>query len=420
MAQTNEPVQSHPRASQTELSQTQVLSNVLSLAQLFSTCVEAFHLIHPLKDSDKTHRVAIARLGLQQGRLLIFGDAVGICSPPAHVARCQIPSNPGSTNPDPNLPIYFGDRDSRLDDSSYQEKIRAALNQIADRPSHLTREELMEKYGLKSSKRIGLLAYPSLDSNRLEAFREKFALLHDLARETGVHPTLERGRSMTTQYWTVKDVERFDAFVTTVKNEIDELIELMGVKENVDRGMKSDIRAMAWHPDLNGSLVKSDLNKLRLIKSACLKDYPEYLEVTEIALAHIDEDMKQNSAMALKAAYTPPAALRRKSEDEPKRKTTADESNADKENPLEKPPSPFSLFKFAWGEKKKPREQLSRQNSAASCESPRSPQDISKTEFDNAVSDRSKSLSALPDRSARSSLDAALGSGRPGSRKSEV
>jgi hypothetical protein len=419
MAENTKPGQQPPSTSDTNLTQAQVLSNVLSLAQLFSTCVEAFNLIHPLKDSDKTHRVAIVRLGLQQGRLLIFGDAVGISSPPATVARYMIPSNPGATNPDPDLPIYFGDRDPRLDDTSFQEKIRAALNQIADRPSHLTREELMSEYGLKASKRIGIPAYPSLDTNRLEAFREKFALLHDLARQTGVHPSLERGKSMTTQYWTVKDVKKFDSFVTIVKGEIDELIQLMGVREQVDKGMKSDIRSMAWHPDLSGNLLKSDWNKLRLIKTACIQDYPEYVAATDVALRHIDEEMKHNSAEALRAAYTPASPLRRKSDDEPKRKPKSDEANPD----TEKPPSPFSLFKFAWGEKKKTREQPPPQNSAEkSCDPARSlSENIPKSDLDNAAeSVRSNSLSAIPNHSTRSSLDTALEAGRPESPKSGV
>ena len=81
------------------LSKSQILTNVLSLATQFSTCVEAFNLVHPHSDSNRGQKIALAKLGIQQGRLLIFGDVVGISSPPPTIARHMIPSHPGLTNP---------------------------------------------------------------------------------------------------------------------------------------------------------------------------------------------------------------------------------------------------------------------------------------------------------------------------------
>jgi hypothetical protein len=49
-------------------SKAQILTDVFSLATQFSTCVEAFNLIHPSKDHDHAQKVALAKLGLQQGR----------------------------------------------------------------------------------------------------------------------------------------------------------------------------------------------------------------------------------------------------------------------------------------------------------------------------------------------------------------
>ena len=142
----------------------QVLDKVFSLATQFRTCVEAFNLIHPAKDGDRAQKLALAKLGVQQGRLLIFGDAVGISAPPSTIARHMIPSHPGITNPDPHLPVNFGVRDARLDDDVIHDKIRKALDEIAGRPGHLSRDELMEKYGLKSPKRFNMLEHPALDT----------------------------------------------------------------------------------------------------------------------------------------------------------------------------------------------------------------------------------------------------------------
>lgn len=58
---------------------------------------------------------------------------------------------------------------------------------------------------------------------------------------------------MTTQHWIVHDVAKFNDFVRTVR--VDGLIALMGVKEQVDRGMKTDIKAFGWHPEMAGPTV---------------------------------------------------------------------------------------------------------------------------------------------------------------------
>lgn len=284
-------------------SKAQILTDVFSLATQFSTCVEAFNLIHPSKDNDHAQKVALAKLGLQQGRLLIFGDAVGISAPPATIARHMIPSHPGITNPDPHLPVNFGVRDPQLDDPVINDKIRKALDEIAGRPGNLSRDELMEKYGLKSPKHFSRLEYPALDTNRLEGFREKYALLQDLVKQSGTRTSLKRNMSMTTNHWTVKNSDRFIQFVKTVRTEVDALIELCGVKEQVDRGTRSDIRCMAWHPDLTGPVVKQDWEKLRLIREACEIDYPEYVEVVDTALQYINEELKESSLAARRASY---------------------------------------------------------------------------------------------------------------------
>ncbi len=279
--------------STTTKTKEQILADVYSLATLFSTCVEAFNLIHPNKDTDHAQKVALAKLGLQQGRLLIFGDAVGISAPPPTIATHMIPTHPGITNPDPHLPVNFGVRDARLDDEAANARIRRGLHELTDRPSNVSREELMSVYGLKKPKAFNKNEQPALDTNRLEGFREKYALLGDLMRSSGTRANMKRNASMTTSHWTVKDSTRFSQFVKSVRIEVDTLIDFMGVKEQVDRGIRSDIRCMAWHPDLSGPIVRSDWEKLKLIREACAVDYPEYIEVVDTALAYINEELRE-------------------------------------------------------------------------------------------------------------------------------
>ncbi|CBX90375.1 hypothetical protein IAQ61_001875 [Plenodomus lingam] len=413
----------------------QILTDVFSLATQFSTCVEAFNLIHPSKDNDHAQKVALAKLGLQQGRLLIFGDAVGISAPPPNIARHMIPSHPGITNPDPHLPVNFGVRDPRLDDEVINAKIRKSLHEIAGRPSNMSRDELMNTYGMKSPKSFSKLEYPALDTNRLEGFREKYALLQDLLRQTGTRTSIKRNTSMTTNHWTVKDGARFNHYVATVRTEVDSLIELMGVKEQVDRGTRSDIRCMAWHPDLTGPIVYQDWEKLRLIREACEVDYPEYIEVADSALKYINEELKETSlakrraSLGLAVPKESPAGGRRKSDYDirtaPPKFAAADKTHlqlsaeraCDPNSGKDRRPGWLSAFKFKSWSKSSKNMNKQRSNSTPGpdelVESMRSlsegeailPESEAPNEGNALVPVRSKSLSAIPDPNGPLDLD---------------
>jgi predicted component of type VI protein secretion system len=178
----------------------------------------------------------------------------------------------------------------------------------------------MNVYGLKSPKTFSRLEYPALDTNRLEGFREKYALLKDLMSQTGARASLKRNLSMTTSHWTIKDTARFNEYVKVVRTEVDALIDLMSVKEQVDRGTRSDLKSMGWHPDLTGPMVRHDWEKLRLIREACEVDYPEYIEVIDKALQYISEEIKESSlaqhraGLGLTETHTSAAGARRKSD----------------------------------------------------------------------------------------------------------
>jgi hypothetical protein len=388
-------------------SKAQILSDVYSLATAFATCVEAFNQIHPHKDSDRAQKVALAKLGIQQGRLLIFGDAVGISAPPATIARHMVPSHPGLTNPDPTLPVNFGVRDARLDEEDVRSKVTLALEEIYGRPAHLSREQLMEQYGLKQPKRFSTIAHPSLDTNRLEAFREKFALLVDLIRQSGIRPQIpNRKNSMATNHWTVKDVARFDAFVKTVQIEVDGLIALMGVKEQVDRGMRSDIKAMAWHPDLQSTIVRQDWEKLRLIREAVAEDYPEYVEVADKALQYLVDELRGTKVHMLQAAQMAQAPVETRRASNENSDANASDQHIKAGTQKEKRPGFWSRISGYKSSKNKHRSQ-----SIVSAPEETDPQrSLSESgahaEDANALTTvRSKSLSAMPEDSTAFDLN---------------
>ena len=326
------------------------------------------------------------------------------------------------------------------------EKVRKALNEIAGRPGNLSRDELMDKFGLKSPKHFSRLEYPALDTNRLEGFREKYALLQDLVKQTGGRASIKRNMSMTTSHWTVRNCDRFSEYVRIVRTEVDALIELLDVKEQVDRGTRSDIKCMAWHPDLTGPVVKQDWEKLRLIRmssfvirtklisagEACEVDYPEYVPVCDTALQYIIEELKESSLAQRRASYnltTPSsgaAGARRKSDYDIR--TAPPEVQPQTKSPVkanekthlqlsaeralgptagkEKRPSWLSAFKFkSWAKSNKGDRQRSKSvPDVAAVDAQRSLSETeasvptrSSEEANGLEPIRSKSLSAIPD-----------------------
>ncbi|KAK6440591.1 hypothetical protein LTR95_003173 [Oleoguttula sp. CCFEE 5521] len=271
------------------------LLSVLTLASLYSTCVEAFGLIRAAGKWSHDEQLLLTRLGIQQARLLTWGDALGIASPPKSVTTSAVPKHPSAAYPDLTEPTFFTPRDMRLDEEGVRRKVEEALNAIVDRSSHLTREEMMEKFGLKPPKKLtGHVYQPALDTTRLEGFREKYELLKEVAETYAGLQTTQRSASITLpSAWIISDGVRFAEFLRLTQEKIDSLVELLGVKEAVDRGLKMDIRGFGWHLTADRTRIAQDVSKLRLIMEACEVDYPEYLGAVDQALVNIDREERE-------------------------------------------------------------------------------------------------------------------------------
>jgi hypothetical protein len=242
--------------------------SALAMAQLFSTCVEAMLLIHPSKEWDRAQRLLIAKVGIQQGRLLAWGAMVGIC---------ELDSS----------------RDPRLDEPEIHAKIEKALQDIIDRPVHTDRATQFEKYGLKPPKKFARTTEPALDAARLDAFREKLEILQQQRWE------VRRGMSITITHWSIVDSDKFIAYLALIREQVDFVIGLMGIEDRVNRAMKYDIKALGWHPVFERRKAASDMSKLRLIKDACADEYPEYAAATRGALDYLDKEWKDSYQEAM-------------------------------------------------------------------------------------------------------------------------
>jgi hypothetical protein len=274
-----------------------LLTGAIALASLFSNCVEAFGLIHPGAKWEREEQLLLTRLGLQQARLLIWGSVVGIASPPASVTDRAVPKNPSSAYPDLSEPTFFDARDPRLDESDFRTTIEETLSAIVDRSSGLTREEMMAKFGLRPPKRYGPVLEPAMDASRLESFREKYELLREVA-ESYAQLNTRRTNSITYQSWTIADLNKFRSFINLTQEKVDFLINLLDVKERVDRGMRMDIRVFGWHIMPDRSKTAQDISKLRLLQEICKQDYPEYVVATQQALDNINREAREYTTIS--------------------------------------------------------------------------------------------------------------------------
>lgn len=183
-------------------------------------------------------------------------------------------------------------RDPRLDDPEMRKTIEQALQDIIDRPADTDRTSQFENYGLKPPTKFISSYQPALDTARLESFREKLELLQNQRWE------VRRGMSITISHWVIKNTDKFQTFLSMIREKVDFLIELLGVAEKVDRALVLDIKALAWHPIFDRGRAAADISKLRLIKWACETDYPTYAAATTGALEYLDKEWKDSTQEA--------------------------------------------------------------------------------------------------------------------------
>ena len=278
------------------------LSPKAKFAALFSDTVESFGLVHQKqKGWNLTQRLLLTRLGVQQGRLLAWGDALRICHP-GYMA-------------DPNeiLPL-FEDMCRRL------EAIRACF-------CCENKQSSFRSYGLKPAK--GAIDFETaLHMTRLEAFRERYQVL-DL--KTPKNPQI---------HWIIADNAKLPALIGKLQSEIDALIESTGVERNVNLAMRRDIRALGWHPLFDRIKAANDGSKLHLIKEVCATDYPEYSAATREPLVYLAkewQDSYQEAMIRLSA-----------------RARAADVASSNDPTPQKRPsrPSIFQQIRSSWRKQK--------------------------------------------------------------------
>lgn len=283
------------------------LAKALHLAHMFSNCIDVVGLIHPAHDGLHSEELLLSQLGIQQARLLIWGDILGITTPPVSTGITHaVPLHPGALNPEPDRPVYFGNRDSRLDDPRTRYSIEQALAGIVEPIAEWGRAKLTAVYGLqhfKGTQVQPIVDQPALDTFRLEAFGEKLALLTEVAASFPHLPKQHHKTKVPKQLWSIVDESKFATFLLLIRENVDYLIQLLDIQSKVDRSMKMDIRALGWHPseDLNRSA--RDTWKLSLLREASEEEYPEYSDASQEALDNIFDQWKGSEGYAARSDH---------------------------------------------------------------------------------------------------------------------
>ncbi|KAI5272696.1 hypothetical protein E4T47_04085 [Aureobasidium subglaciale] len=272
------------------------LSDAYSLADLFADCVESINLIHGNHEESHSEEILTSQLGIEQARLLIWGDAVGVCSPPAVTGiTSAIPKHPGALNPEPERPLYFGTRDARLDDPRFRQRVEDSLRAIASPMTHLSKTKILQTYGLdhfKGSPKVRENHMLAPNPFRLQAFREKLELLQEVVTaypHAKTHKHLGVNKKMA---WQIMDVAKTSELCTLIREKVDYLVQLMDVQAKVDKAMRYDVRAMGWHPSEDMNATIRDTLKLSLLVEASETLYPEYSTAAQEAMDNVTDQWK--------------------------------------------------------------------------------------------------------------------------------
>lgn len=236
------------------------------LADPYSDAVECIGMIHSSKKVwDRAMALVLTKLGIQQARLLAWGDFVGICS------------------------RLDDKRDPRLDSEDTKQIIQQTLKGIIALIKPADQKHHLDTYGLKAIKRsIGELE-PAMDFARMEVFRDQFSRLTPTARSPKVSGS----------HWAIQDLHKPDALVIQLQAHIDSLIALFDLEARVSTAVKSDIRALAWHPVFDNIKAASDGQKLRLIRDVCEDVYPSYAVTADEALAYLNKEWNDSHEEAM-------------------------------------------------------------------------------------------------------------------------
>ncbi|KAI5246116.1 hypothetical protein E4T47_08996 [Aureobasidium subglaciale] len=270
--------------------------NVLVLASLFYNTLKAFDNIHSSLNEFKDEKVYLAQLGIEQARLLIWGEQMGIFSLPPSLTFME--TEEGKQNMTP--------RDPRLDDDEVRVNLEGLMNSIIHTLSNPNDNDSdLDTTGLRPLPRSGAqaLEQPAADLTRMKNFEESYKHLLELGsnKVSVKRPT----NSVASQQWVIHDTLRFSNFVKSTKRQVDTLLMALNINDRVENILLGDIRDLGKHaggsPNSKPSpLAVKDMAKLKLLIRACKGRYPGLLNEAQQTFNNLQKGVSQEHDMAAK------------------------------------------------------------------------------------------------------------------------
>lgn len=196
-------------------------ASLVSLASLFSTCIECFGYYRAAKDCPRQIMTKLVRLDFEKTRLLIWANHVGLVSTDAR-------------SRDPGL-------------ERHEENLRATLEQI--KALLAEGNKMQDKYGVRQQDQGAMIQDVSADlvsRNSLETFKASFR------RFRGKFSYSEPGPKFIARIrWAIADETKFETLIKTLRDFVDNLFWLVPVDRSVqDQIIEEDIMAVGNIMDL--------------------------------------------------------------------------------------------------------------------------------------------------------------------------
>ena len=213
------------------------LSLSIGIAALFTTCIQCFEYFKAATSVRKDFDILLLRLELEQERLLIWGEGIGI----------------GNKDWSENL-TFNGD-------SKRQDLARRCLNTIKNLLEDA--ESLKSMYGLQpAAATTNTVSHHSISSNALKRLRVR------LGRSSNGLGVLKKTR------WAIHDAARFQELIGHLRDLLDGLMrDAPGPQDTHDEKVQDDIASMA-----------DDILALRLLSEACEDIYPKWSDTARSAI----------------------------------------------------------------------------------------------------------------------------------------
>ncbi|KAL9110489.1 MAG: hypothetical protein Q9227_005033 [Pyrenula ochraceoflavens] len=235
-------------------------ASLISLASLFSTCIECFQYYEVAKECPRQVKTKLVKLDFEKTRLLIWANEAGLVSTDARFRNPSI--------------------------EKHEEQLHETFEQIR----YLLAEanKMRERYGLRPGDDLAVTASTTLVSrNSFKKFKTSFRRFSARFIKPELAPSLS-----TRLKWAIVDESRFEILVKTLREFVDNLFWLVNVERSVqDHIVEEDI------------LVVRDLDDLEMIRDASDHEYQIWSDVASRAIKKTERGTTTDE---LYISYPPP------------------------------------------------------------------------------------------------------------------